>query len=62
MPSDLNFDNEMEISGRSFQEETNAHTKNQCGKYQTVLEKQGLCKREILKKIESFKHMGSHPH
>lgn len=33
MSSDLDFENEMEISGRSFQEERNTPAKNQCSKH-----------------------------
>lgn len=33
MSSDLDFENEMGICGRSFQEERNSHAKNQCGKH-----------------------------
>lgn len=33
MSSDLDFENEMGICGRSFQEERNSHVKNQCGKH-----------------------------
>ena len=30
--SDLDLDNKMEISVKSFQEERNTHSRNQCGK------------------------------
>ena len=30
---DLDFESEMGICGRSFQQERNSHAKNQCGKH-----------------------------
>lgn len=33
MSSDLDFESEMGVCGRSFQQERNSHAKNQCGKH-----------------------------